>query len=76
MMKKIRKIMSVVMVGVLLIGAIISAPAEASAKKPALAYERVSILVGDSATIKIKNTTKKSVLAMLKNIRLKKEGNQ
>lgn len=60
-MKKIRKIMSVVMVGVLLIGAIISAPAEASAKKPALAYERVSILVGDSATIKIKNTTKKSV---------------
>ena len=61
MMKKIRKIMSVVMVGVLLIGAIISAPAEASAKKPALAYERVSILVGDSATIKIKNTTKKSV---------------
>ena len=61
MVRIIRRIMSVVMAGALLIGANASVPAEASAKKPALAYERVSILVGDSTTIKIKNTTKKSV---------------
>ena len=61
MKKRIRKIMSVVMAVFLLIGANDSVPSDASSKKPALAYERVSILEGDSDVIKIKNTTPKSV---------------
>ncbi|MBO4396411.1 MAG: 5'-methylthioadenosine/S-adenosylhomocysteine nucleosidase, partial [Eubacterium sp.] len=61
MMKRIRRIMSVVMAGALLIGANFSAPVDASAKKPVLAYQSVSILEGDSNVINIKNATQKSV---------------
>ena len=61
MITKIRRITSMAVVGVFLISANASAPSDASVKKPVLEYGSISILEGDSTTIKIKNVTKKSV---------------
>ena len=69
--------MNVSMVGVLLSGVVfiggnVSNSSDATAKKPALEYDSISLYKGDNNTVKINNITQKSVKDITVSVKNKK----